>query len=91
MLFFGKSTYNEFLNSPEGIATNILKDRLIKLTELGIITFSGSEKRKKYTMTEIGLDLKPIIEAIGIFGMKYFEGSKEYIQKQFEAASYREK
>jgi DNA-binding HxlR family transcriptional regulator len=82
MLFFGKGTYNEFLNSPEKIATNILNDRLIKLTEAGIITFRGTEKRKKYSLTKIGLDLKPVIDAIRVFGMKHFEGSGEYIKEQ---------
>lgn len=85
MLLFGKSTYNEFLDSPEGIATNILNDRLVKLTELGIITFSGTEKRKKYMLTKVGLDLKPVLDAIGIFGMKHFEGSSEYVRKQLKA------
>ena len=84
MLYMGKTTYNEFLDSPEGIATNILKDRLVKLTELGIITFTGTEKRKKYTLTKVGMDLKPVIEAIGTFGMKHFEGSKEYMEKQMK-------
>jgi len=87
MLYRNKSTYNEFLDSPEGIATNILNDRLKKLTELGILTFSGSEKRKIYALTEIGLDLKPVVDAIGTFGMKYFEGSKEYVQKQLKTAT----
>lgn len=87
MIYANKSTYNEFLDSPEGIATNILKDRLVKLTELGIITFSGAEKRKKYSLTEIGLDLKPVVEAIGIFGMKHFKGSKEYVEKQLKAVA----
>jgi DNA-binding HxlR family transcriptional regulator len=82
MLFAGKSTYNEFLDSPEGIATNILNDRLKKLTEAGLLTFSGAEKRKKYSLTKTGLDLKPVIEAIGIFGMKHFEGSREYMENQ---------
>jgi len=84
MIYFGKSAYNEFLDSPEGIATNILKDRLAKLTTLGIITFKGTEKRKKYSLTKMGLDLKPVIEAIGLFGMKHFEGSKEYMQEQLK-------
>jgi DNA-binding HxlR family transcriptional regulator len=87
MIYLGKSTYNEFLDSPEGIATNILKDRLTKLTDLGIITFTGAEKRKKYTLTKVGLDLKPVIEAIGTFGMKHFEGSKEYMQKQLKVSA----
>ncbi|MBL0102592.1 MAG: helix-turn-helix transcriptional regulator [Bacteroidetes bacterium] len=46
MLYLGKSTYNEFLSSREGISTNILNDRLIKLTEDGFITFTGAAKRK---------------------------------------------
>jgi DNA-binding HxlR family transcriptional regulator len=84
ILFAGKSTYNEFLDSSEGIATNILNDRLKKLTELGILTFSGTEKRKKYSLTKMGLDLKPIIDAIGAFGIKHFEGSKEYMEKKLK-------
>jgi DNA-binding HxlR family transcriptional regulator len=84
MLFFGKSTYNEFLESPEGISTNILSDRLVKLAEVGLITFSGTAKRKKYTLTKMGLDVKPILESIGMFGAKYFKGSKEYLQEQMK-------
>ena len=91
MIFADKSTYNEFLDSPEGIATNILNDRLKKLTESGIITFSGTEKRKKYALTKIGLDLKPVIDAIGTFGMKHFEGSKEYMENQLNALHNRNK
>lgn len=82
MLFFGKSTYNEFLESPEKIATNILNDRLIKLTDLGLITYTGTAKRKKYKLTKVGLDLKPVIGAIGEFGRKHFKGSKEYVEQQ---------
>ena len=84
MLLFGKSTYNEFLASDEGISTNILNDRLVKLTELGLIAFSGTAKRKKYTVTKIGMDLKPVIEAIASFGMKYFTGSNEFAKKQMQ-------
>lgn len=84
MIFFGKNTYNELLGSAEKISTNILNNRLIKLTEDGLITYSGTAKRKKYTVTEMGFDLKPVIEAIGIFGMKHFSGSKEYLEEQFK-------
>ncbi|HTB32024.1 MAG TPA: helix-turn-helix domain-containing protein [Bacteroidia bacterium] len=84
ILLFGKTTYNEFLASGEGISTNILNDRLVRLTELGLITFSGTEKRKKYTATKIGMDLKPVLESIAAFGMKYFDGSKQYVQKNFK-------
>ncbi len=80
MLYLGKSTYNEFLNSKEGISTNILNDRLIKLTEVGLITFTGTAKRKKYELTKKGLDLKPVLEAIAVFGIKYSGADKEFLK-----------
>jgi DNA-binding HxlR family transcriptional regulator len=77
MLFFGKNTYNEFLVSPEGISTNILSDRLLKLAEAGFITFSGTEKRKKYKPTKMGLDVKPILASIKVFGLKHLQNIKK--------------
>ena len=85
MLFLGKSTYNEFLAAPEKISTNILNDRLIMLTELGLISYTGSAKRKKYSLTKKGLDLKPVLEAIGNFGFKHFKGSRKHLEKQLKA------
>ncbi len=84
MLLFGKTTYNEFLTSNEGISTNILNDRLIKLNEVGIITFTGTAKRKKYTLTKIGMDLKPLMEAIALFGIKHVNGVSKQAQKQMK-------
>lgn len=89
MMMFGKTTYNEFLASNEKIATNILKDRLVSLNEKGLITYSGTAKRKKYSLTPFGMELKPIIEAIAHFGMKNFPKSKAYTQKQMKAGSSR--
>jgi len=80
MLYLGKTTYNEFLNSKEGIATNILKDRLVKLIEDQLITFTGTAKRKKYELTKKGLDLKPVLESIALFGMKYSSADKEFLK-----------
>jgi DNA-binding HxlR family transcriptional regulator len=85
MMLFEKTTYNEFLASNEKIATNILKDRLISLTEKGLITYTGTAKRKKYKLTSLGMELKPIIEAIANFGLKNFPKSKIYTQKQMKA------
>ena len=39
-LFIERSTFKEFLNSPEGIASNILAQRLKWLREKGIIDFA---------------------------------------------------
>ena len=84
MMLWGKSTYNEFLNSNEKISTNILNDRLVMLTEVGLIQYTGTAKRKKYSLTAMGNGLRPVLEAIGTFGIKHFEGSKEYVKKQMK-------
>ena len=51
-LFRGKTTFTEFAyHTDEGIATNILSNRLKKLLELGIISFrlkSSDKKVKEY-------------------------------------------
>lgn len=87
LLFFGKDTYNAFLASEEKIATNILNDRLNRLTELGFISHTGADKRKKYALTPMGMDLKPLLEAMARFGLKYIDGSEEYVKKQYSNAA----
>lgn len=50
LMYLGKTTYNEFLNSNEAISTNILNDRLVKLTEVGLISYTGTTKRKNMNL-----------------------------------------
>lgn len=85
MLFFGKQTYSQLSEMKEGISTNILSNRLEQLLDYGFITYSGLPKRKKYELTEMGLDLKPVLENIAMFGMKHFKGSKEYLETQMKS------
>jgi len=80
LMYLGKTSYNEFLSSRENISTNILNDRLIQLTEDGFITYTGSAKRKKYELTKKGLDLKPVLESIALFGMKHSSADKEFLK-----------
>lgn len=64
MIVRGSRTYKEFLGSYEGIATNILADRLRKLEAYGIITTERdpSDGRKLiYSLTAKGIDLAPVL------------------------------
>jgi len=64
MVYYGKSTYGDFIASDERIARNILADRLERLQQHGIIkkTPHPSDKRKDtYVLLEPGLDLIPIL------------------------------
>src|SRR5712692_5387220 len=64
IVFVGKKTYGEFLESRERIATNVLAARLDLLERNGILekTPHPKDKRKDlYTLSEKGLDLIPVV------------------------------
>ena len=57
-------TFKEFLSSGEGIATNILADRLRRLEGYGIITTQpdpADGRKLHYLLTAKGMDLAPIL------------------------------
>ncbi|RJE84730.1 transcriptional regulator [Paenibacillus sp. 1011MAR3C5] len=74
ILFAGKRTFGEFLASDEGIARNILTNRLSRLEAMGLITKNPhpTDKRKDlYALTEAGLDLLPVLWELSAWGAKY--------------------
>jgi DNA-binding HxlR family transcriptional regulator len=76
ILFTGKSTYGEFLQSAEKIATNILADRLALLADQGIVTKAiAADKKSKFTyrLTEKGLELAPILVELMLWGAKHVQ------------------
>ena len=75
LMFENKCTYNDFLKSQEGIATNILASRLKELEENGIIEKSAhpdSKAKNLYRLTSKGIDLLPILIEVYIWSDKYF-------------------
>jgi DNA-binding HxlR family transcriptional regulator len=78
----GRSHYQEFLRSPEGIATNILADRLAKLEAYGLVATSPSPVRagsSAYALTDRGRALLPVLEAIMRFGLANIRGTEAKI------------
>ena len=76
LIFGNKCTYNDFLKSDEGIATNILASRLKGLEENAIIEklpHPDSKAKKMYRLTPKGIDLLPIIMEVYIWADKYYE------------------
>lgn len=74
MMFFGKQRFEEFLESPEGISTNILANRLKLLEELGLAEkqpYSNHSRRMNYQLTEKGKSLRPVLKVISAWGLKY--------------------
>jgi len=80
-LVLGKRRYQEFLASPEEIASNILAERLNKLLAAGLISLRAYQQtptRYEYLLTKKGKGLEPILEAIVLWGKKQFPGTKRF-------------
>lgn len=76
LMFRDKRTYNDFLKSGEGIATNILAARLKGLEENGLIEKSAhpdSKAKILYSLSSKGIDLLPIIIEVYMWSDKYLE------------------
>ena len=70
----GLGTFSEFEESGEGIATNILADRLRKLEAAKIVTLEVDEKdgrRLNYRLTEKGIDLAPVLLDLLIWAARH--------------------
>lgn len=74
LILRNKVYYGDFLASEEGIATNILADRLQTLERSGIITKTKDPKAGNkiiYSLTSKGIDLLPILIEIALWSSKY--------------------
>ncbi len=72
----GYRTFKEFQQSGEGIASNILADRLQKLEAAGIVTAERAEgdgRRINHRLTEKGIDLAPVLLELLLWGAKHEE------------------
>ncbi len=70
----GYRTFREFQHSGEGIATNILSDRLHRLESGGIVTSeaAGSDGRSMhYRLTPKGIALAPVLLEMLIWGARH--------------------
>lgn len=72
------------IGSIEGIASNILADRLKRLIDAGILTrgAAGRGQRARFSLTEAGIQTLPVIYALGNWGLDWFPGSPELRSRQ---------
>ncbi len=71
LLLRGKARYKEFLASDEGIASNILADRLKRLEMAGIVTREDDADDRRqviYRPTDKGESLLPVLLEIAAWG-----------------------
>lgn len=81
MMFANRRHFRELLsNSMEGIASNILADRLKRLTDEGMLTRADDPTHKQkaiYSLTEKAIQLVPVFAMIGAWGRRHLPASEE--------------
>ena len=88
MMLRGFRSYKEFLECYEGIATNILADRLHKLVAYGIISTEPdpSDGRKRiYSLTAKGIDLAPVLTEMVLWAAAHEETGNQTLVRQMRA------
>lgn len=79
IMFGNLRTYGELHgHSLEGIATNILADRLKRLVRDGLIAAASDPAHKQrtiYSLTAMAIDLVPVMVQLGTWGARYLSPS----------------
>ena len=78
-LSLGRTHFKEFIASPEGIATNILTNRLQRLVDNGLVERFPSPEipgKEAYRLTAKGKTLKPLLKSIVNWGLKNLPGTE---------------
>src|SRR5580698_8453991 len=87
MMLRGFRSYKEFLECYEGIATNILADRLRKLQAYGIIATEQDPKDARkiiYTLTPKGIDLAPVLTEMVLWAAAHEETGNQPLVRQMK-------
>jgi DNA-binding HxlR family transcriptional regulator len=81
IMFGNRRHYRDLLNnSHEGIASNILADRLKKLTEARLLSTSRDPAHKQktvYSLTEPAIQLVPLLAQMGAWGRRFTPATRE--------------
>ncbi len=81
IIFGNRRHFRELLTqSEEGIASNILADRLKTLLGQGIISKADDPTHKQkaiYSLTEKGIELLPVLAEMSVWGLKYLPVTEE--------------
>jgi DNA-binding HxlR family transcriptional regulator len=81
MMFGNRRHFRALLTgSEEGIASNILADRLHRLTDLGMITSAPDPRHKQrilLSLTEPAIQLVPVLAQLGAWGRRHLPVSRE--------------
>jgi len=87
MMLRGAKTYKEFLDCYEGIATNILADRLRKLAAHGIVATESDPldgRKVIYVLTKKGIDLAPVLTEMVVWAAAHEKTGNQELVRQMQ-------
>lgn len=73
--------FNDLKKEVDGVSSKVLSESLEKLQTRGIVrkeVVDRSPKRVRYSLTEVGSRLKPVIEEMGAWGRNNLRKPDEY-------------
>lgn len=70
-LLLGSTRFNELRRGVPKMSPALLSKRLRALERAGVVHRSEEGGRSSYTLTESGLELKPIVDALGAWGVRW--------------------
>lgn len=75
LMFKGRNTFKDFQGAEEGIASNILADRLKRLEDHGLVSRQvdpADARRQVYRLTAAGIDLAPVLIELVLWSARHF-------------------
>ena len=88
MMLRGFRSYKEFMECYEGIATNILADRLRKLVAYGIIAMEpdpADGRKVVYSLTPKGIDLAPVLTEMVLWAAAHEDTGNQALVRHMRA------
>jgi DNA-binding HxlR family transcriptional regulator len=70
-LISGSQRFNELRRGVPRISPTLLSKRLAELVRAGVVERRGSGSDVRYVLTESGRELRPIVEALGVWGTRW--------------------
>jgi DNA-binding HxlR family transcriptional regulator len=74
LMFKGATAFHDFQHAGEGIATNVLSDRLARLEAAGIVDKApdpADARRHVYRLTAKGMDLGPVLVELVLWSARH--------------------
>jgi DNA-binding HxlR family transcriptional regulator len=87
MMIRGYRSFNEFLQSDEKIASNILADRLRRLESYDIIAAerdSADGRKVLYSLTPKGIDLAPVLTEMVLWAARHEETDNQALVREMQ-------